>query len=289
MQKYAIAKQTWQGLRQYKYNDSAHTDAALPDIRITLAFDGKETVSQVPIGPFFGSGLAKSMTRSLMHSVDPFVSNGAWSTFFPMPFHKTVSVKLSSADGSHIDATIDAIIQPCRQSSSPWGHFSVQHRRADTTPGQLWPFLSSKGPGVAYGVTHTFRGSILQPANTLEFLEGDEQIWLNRTTPGGFNDSTVTMLGTGTEDFYESGWYFNDVNTSPSAVTVPFAMPLTGLTITEYAQAPLKCVGSCLSVYRLMMADSMAFGEDGMSFNIEHGPDGNNVAANYETCAFYYS
>lgn len=220
------------------------------------------------------------------------IPNGVWTTYFPMPFQKSMTVKLTSGDGKPVDASIDTIVQPCKDlapSSQKWGYFSTQHRREETKPGQLWPFLSSKGPGVAYGVTHTFRGSILQPANTLEFLEGDEQVWLNRTTPGGFNDTTVTMLGTGTEDFYESGWYFQDVNAPGAPVTVPYAMPMTGLTNTAYANKGLGCTGSCLSVYRLMVADSQAFPEAGISFNIEHGPDRNNIQAEYETNAFYYA
>jgi len=47
-------------------------------------------------------------------------------------------------------------------------------------------------------------------------------------------------------------------------------------------------VGSCLGAHRLMVADSMAFGE-GIAFGIEHGPDGNDVQAEYETCTFYYA
>ena len=85
-----------------------------------------------------------------------------------------------------------------------WGYFSTQHRRAETTYGELWPFLSIPGSGVAYGVTHAIRGSILPPNNTLWFLEGDFRTWYNRTTPGPFK--TAALQGTGTEDFYESGW-----------------------------------------------------------------------------------
>ncbi|UNI22375.1 hypothetical protein JDV02_008270 [Purpureocillium takamizusanense] len=290
---YKIENQTWEGLRQYKYNDDEHTEAATPDIRLSLTFDSNETVSQVPLGAFFGASLAKGLTRSLLLSVDSLAPNGAWTSYFSMPFSRSATLTLTSGDGSPLNATVDAVVQPCsgggpEPAASEWGRFSVQHRRGPTTPGELWPILYTPGRGVAYGLTHTFRGSILQPANTLEFLEGDEQVWLNRSTPGGFNDTSGTLRGTGTEDFYESGWYFQDANAPGQPVTVAYAMPLTGLTTAAYAAERMGCVGSCLGAHRLMVADSQAFG-DGIAFAIEHGPDGNNVQAEYETCAFYYA
>lgn len=225
-----------------------------------------------------------------MASVDSLIANGAWISYFPMPFSKSATISLVNSDGSPVKATVEAVIQPCDERNTPtthpWGYFRTQYRRGNTTPGQLWPILSAHGPGVAYGVTHTIRGNTTSPSNTLEFLEGDEQVWLNRTTPGNIDDSTATMLGTGTEDFYESGWYFQDFNAPGAPVVVPYAMPLTGLVSSAYSVLGVR--GSSLSVYRLMIADSMSFGEAGISFNIEHGPDGNNVAADYETCAYYY-
>lgn len=292
IQNYQITGQTWQGVRQYTYNDAGHATTSIPNITVSLSFDGKDTVSNVPLGALFGTAMTKSNVRSLMMSVDSLIDNGAWTSYFPMPFSKSATLTLNNGDSSPLNATIDAVVQPCSgsvPSDSDWGYFSTQYTNGPTTPGELWPILSATGPGVAYGLTHTFRGAIVLPANTLEFLEGDEQVWLNRTTPGNsINDTDVTMLGTGTEDFYESGWYFQDLQDN-GQTAVPYAMPLTGLTTSVYVNTGLSCVGSCLSALRLMLADSQAFGAAGISFNIEHGPVGNNIQADYETCAFYYA
>jgi hypothetical protein len=63
-------------------------------------------------------------------------------------------------------------------------------------------------------------------------------------------------------------------------------MPLIGLTGSELEL--LDCVGECLSPLRLFMPESLAF-TDGISMNIEHGPEHNNINADYETTAFYYA
>lgn len=77
--------------------------------------------------------------------------------------------------------------------------------------------------------------------------------------PGPFRDPAA--LGTGTEDFYKSGWYFDDAEIPPYGVTaVPYSMSLTGLTGSELQV--LECIGECLSPYRLMISDSLAF-DDG--------------------------
>ncbi|KAF2095799.1 hypothetical protein NA57DRAFT_78579 [Rhizodiscina lignyota] len=291
---YQIAGQTWQGLRQwYHYSGDRASQAqqsidALDSIYIEMEFDGKQTVSQ-PIGSFFGVALGKSDVRSLLLSVDTFMENGAFTCWFPMPFSKSTKISLSRS-GKPVSANIsvnwheDQKFQS-NHCSKEWGYFSTQHRRSETTTGQLWSFLSKSGSGVAYGVTHAIRGFILPPNNTLEFLEGDFQTWYNRTSPGPFKDAAA--LGTGTEDFYESGWYFADAEVPPYGVTaVPYGMPLTGLTQSEFEV--LDCVGECLSPLRLLIPDSLAF-DDGVSMNIEHGPVGDNINAEYETTAFYYA
>ena len=70
---------------------------------------------------------------------------------------------------------------------------------------------------------------------------------------------------------------------------MPYDMPLVGVAGHLRQQPSLGCVGECLDVHRLMVADSSAFGAPGISFNIEHGDFGNNIRADYETCAFYYA
>jgi hypothetical protein len=208
---YQITGETWQGLRQFytyggeRKNRAQESVDMLSDIYLVLEFDGHQTVNQ-PIGSFFGASLGKNDVRTLLISVDSLGINGAFKSWFPMPFSNSFKLSLKQSPGNvGGTVTVSWHKDPIFKETDNWGYFSTQYRQAETKKGQLWPFLSKGGAGVAYGVTHAIRGSILPPNNTLEFLEGDFQTWYNRTTPGKFKQAA--LLGTGTEDFYESGWY----------------------------------------------------------------------------------
>ena len=284
---YQITGQTWSGVRHYHYGGDRGRKAEqsldlISNLHLKISFDEQETVD-APIGSFFGSGLGKFDVRSLMLSIDTFIENGAFSSWWPMPFEKSMTVELVNQGKIPVHGSVGLVWGHWADGQpTPWGYFSTQYHRAETVTGQLWNFLSAKGQGVVYGVTHAFRGSIQPPANTLEFLEGDLKVWTNQGSAAGSFEN-ATMLGTGTEDYYESGWYFTDAQYGSNGV--PFAMPLTGMTAHESHE--LDCAGQCLSAYRQMLPDSMTF-DNGISYNIEHGPIHNNINANYETTAFYY-
>lgn len=81
--------------------------------------------------------------------------------------------------------------------------------------------------------------------------------------------------------------YFADGEVKPYGVnSVPYSMPLGSLTGSEFEV--LDCVGQCVSPLRLMVPESLAY-DNGISMNIEHGPEHNNINADYETTAFYYA
>ncbi|CEJ81608.1 hypothetical protein VHEMI01728 [[Torrubiella] hemipterigena] len=278
----------WSGRRKYAYDDVNHTTDSIPDLRLTLTFDGKETVSNVPLGQFFASGLAKGDVKSLLLNVDTMISNGAWTSYFPMPFAKSASITLKSGDGSSIAASVDATIQSCsddgKQSKQPstgeWGYFHTQYRRGQTVEGESWRILKTPGPGIACGVSQTVRSL----DNSLDFLTGAEQIWVNMTTP--ITISQADIAGTGTDHFYGGGFNFVDGFADGRPQLTAFATSHSGLSTSVVDQFGNQ--GTSVSMHRLMIADSISFPENGIAFHIEHG-DGNRAVAEYETCAYYYA
>jgi hypothetical protein len=97
---YEVTGQTWQGLRQwYIYSGEREENMqksidSLDGIYLTLEFDGHQTMSQ-PLGSFFGVALGKFGVRNLFLSVDNLVADGAFTSWFPMPFSRSFKLLLS--------------------------------------------------------------------------------------------------------------------------------------------------------------------------------------------------
>jgi len=154
-------------------------------------------------------------------------------------------------------------------TSGSLGYFHATHSPlAHTVDGQDWTFLETTGQGVFYGVTHTMRGDI-PSGNRRNYLEGDERVYVDGAR-------SPTMHGTGTEDFYESGWYFRDGTT--------YTMPLAGN--PGYELDADGCRYDCTGAYRLMLGEAVSFSSS-LRFDIEHGPV-NDAPANYSSTAYWY-
>jgi hypothetical protein len=93
-------------------------------------------------------------------------------------------------------------------------------------------------------------------------------------------ETRPSFHGTGTEDFYEGGWYFTS-----GFRTKPFTLPLNGFPSVLERSSGCE-VKDCRSVYRLMLADAVPFRRS-LRFGIEHGPT-NDVDAVYSSTAFWY-
>jgi len=281
---YTVDGQTWSGLRHFRYPAdparAAASEAVLEGLRLRLTFDGQTTVD-APVGEFFGSGLGKYAVRTLLHSIDT-TDNGAFAAWWPMPYATGAVAELVNTSGVPVaggslevttagDPTVAAGLR-----DGSLGYFHATQRRAGTVPGQDWNFLATSGRGVFHGVTTTMRGGIPPGQNQLSFLEGDERVY-----PDG--SASPSLHGTGSEDFYESGWYFQD-GRDGGVEGVPYAMPQAGLVSREDATDGCRYV--CLGAYRLMLGDGVPFGA-GIEFDIEHG-DQSAIPAEYSSTAYWY-
>ncbi|CAM00278.1 glycoside hydrolase family 172 protein [Saccharopolyspora erythraea] len=260
----------------------AASDAMLETTRVRITFDGRTTVD-APIGEFFGTGLGEHDVRTMMSSVDPGL-DGWYTAWWPMPFSRNATVEIVNTGGAVVRGATAEVVSAPMEIGTNTGYFHATHRRAPTTPGQDWTFVDAKGAGTFYGVTHTMRGlippgmrSAARPlsvenqaaANQRNYLEGDERFYVN-------GSSSPAWHGTGSEDYYEAGWYFRDGTT--------FSMPLAGNPSHELNAD--GCRYDCTGAYRLMVPDAVPFA-DGLLAGIEHGPL-NDEPGDYSSVAYWY-
>ncbi|WP_158888835.1 DUF2961 domain-containing protein [Amycolatopsis anabasis] len=243
------------------------TDAArLGDLRLRLNFDGKSTVDS-PVGEFFGGGLGETAVRSLMFAMD--TAPGGWySSWWPMPYRESATVELVNTGDAPINGIGSEVTWAAAEHPADFGYFTTQSRAGRTVPGQDWTIADLGGRGRLVGVSHTMRG-LIGGENTRAYLEGDERI---RTDSA----PSPQIYGTGTEDFYESGWYFNHGE---------FSNPFNGN--TRHRLHTADCAQECDATYRLLIGDQVAF-DSALTFGIEHGQQ-NDVDADYGSTAYLYT
>jgi len=271
---YTIAQQTNAGSRVAYYPPTAEeqaevlaSDDVLQGARLRITFDGQRTVD-APIGEFFGSGLQLSPVRALMYAMDP--ATQTLSSWWSMPYARNATVELyngsqhaiSSGDSS-ITSSADQQVTAELGPTGNLGYFRATSNHAPTTPGQGYVFLKAGEWGKFVGVTHTMVGP-----PTRGYLEGDERAYVD-------GSRTPQINGTGTEDFYQGGWYFNRDT---------FSDPTHGNPTHEAGTA--ACPTDCTGVYRQMITDAVPF-HSSLSFGIEHGPV-DDVQANYSSTAYWY-
>ncbi|WP_405160671.1 DUF2961 domain-containing protein [Nocardia sp. NBC_01499] len=245
-------------------------------VRLQIRFDGHDLVDS-PVGEFFGAGLGPVDVRSLMFASS--AQPGGWSSsWWPMPFARDAVVTLRNNTGNPIRGIdTEAVVVPDTKwgpalSSGEAGYFTTQSHAGPTTPGVDWPFATATGTGKFVGVSHSMSGRHVDSSMGKDavFMEGDEKVYVD-------GSSTPQLHGTGTEDFYEGGWFFD--------YGKRYTLPLTGQPTVHITDD--QCVDYCATAYRLMLADAVGY-RTGLRFGIEHGPI-NDEQADYGSTAFLYT
>ncbi|MBF8192535.1 DUF2961 domain-containing protein [Nonomuraea sp. K274] len=265
---YKIVAQTWQGERTFAFpmdqDEIAKvraTQEVLQGLRLRIRFDGERTVD-APVGEFFGSAHAMMPVKSLMYDMDP--KTRSMSSWWPMPYKSGATVELYNDSDRTIEGQA-SVTSARRPMTGNVGYFRTQSRAGGTTPGKSWTFLRATGQGKFVGVSHTMRGP-----TTRNYLEGDERVYVD-------GSRSPQIHGTGTEDFYQAGWYFNrETFNTPFHGNPSHLAPATG--------CPAQ--NDCTGAYRLMIGDAVPFGS-ALTFDIEHGWT-NDVEGVYSSTAYWY-
>lgn len=225
-------------------------------ISLKMYWDGEVNPSvDVPLGDFFGNGFDKVHYTALPMGV----SSGGFYSYLPMPFREGARIVAVNGTGRVVDAFyFNANAELGVSLPSPLTTFHAQwNRDPRTTSPAPHQILEAKGSGHLVGVSLNAEGY----SQGYWYLEGDERF---------FVDGEFRGQGTGTEDYFNGGWYFQDG---------PFAAPYHGVVLMDPELGRI-------AAYRWHLPDPVRF-QDSIRVELEHG-HGNVEVADYATVAYWY-
>ncbi len=231
-------------------------------LRTTVAriwFDGETTPSvEAPLGDLFGIGFHGGTHASLPLTAAP----PGFRCRFVMPFHASMRLEIENAsreaDASiRVDAALNGVAGPVDAFGGVT--FRARFRRELTRAGRPVRVLSARGSGHFVGLVLTAKGP-----RGITYLEGDEQIQVDGRSIDAYH-------GTGTEDYFNGGWYFRGG---------PFLRPLHGVTHLDGGRGEV-------CAYRFHVPDAIPFRES-IAFDLEHGGGNDEPGVEYGLVAYWY-
>jgi hypothetical protein len=255
----------------------------LKNLVLRAWWDGEASPSvEVPIGDFFGLGLAEYFVyQSALLAV---AAVKALNAYFQMPFSNGAKLTVTNEGKIKTDAlyfAVDYVTLPSLPTDL--GRFHAQYRQATPCKGvsndwtsngdpsangiknldgkDNYVFLEATGRGHFVGVTQ----SVLQNQDGW-FGEGDDMIFID-------GDTLPTINGTGTEDYYNGAWDFN---------SKPFAFQHNG---APYITGDER-LGGRYCLYRWHTESPITF-EKSIRVTIEHG-HGNHRSDDFYSTAYWY-
>ncbi|MFB9067242.1 DUF2961 domain-containing protein [Pseudofulvimonas gallinarii] len=237
-------------------------------LRLRMRFDEGSDIDH-PLTDWFGMGSEPTEApRSLLVGLD---DDGFAYLFWPMPFHSQASVRLLQA-GRGGEVTVDyAYVLDGRPAPEDAMHFGI--RVADQCIGtgrhqSDLSLLALGGRGRWLGLSTRQHNLLSDNAN---YLEGDERIHID-------GSAHPALHGTGNEDFYNAGFYFDH-----GGYGYPFAAPMTG------APWHQRVAGTPVAsrMYRLLLADAVPF-RSSLDVRLERGAYGDQAMCADATAWFYH-
>jgi len=269
---YEISGQTWEGTSTFTYPPRVPTgyDSRTVDIlaraRVHMYWDGEVLPSvDVPLGFFFGVGSSgEGRVEGLLMGTDPI--GHTFYNYFPMPYKAGARVDLVNHSVTEItgaQAELEYNSNAYEGLGVSAGYFAVAYNQVyPPTPGRDYVLLDvPSGQGHVVG---TIMNVSMYP--NLNILEGDERIFMDAC------EFDPEIHGTGTEDYFNGGWYFREGH---------FTLPVHGAPLKEPKGGTRR-----IAMYRLSIADVLPF-ERCFRFSMEHGGQ-DNVKAYLESAVFAY-
>ncbi|MDP6637001.1 MAG: DUF2961 domain-containing protein [Phycisphaerae bacterium] len=266
-----------------KLADTA-SDGQMDGLRLRVRYDGLSRAGvDVPVSHFFGAGHGRVAYQSMPLGASD--SNEFYS-YWPMPFRRGVSVELYNDSGDAISIDSAAVEYESGSVADDACYLHAEYNSVATTTDPSYQLLRTAGRGHYVGnllwLDRQNVGSGSRFAGR-SILEGDDIITVNVNSA-----SPVVLPGTGLEDAYNGGYYYNHVGVHPDEEAYPYSgvAPYHGLL---RANIPLKDNGGSAYAhtdqYRWLIPDPVPF-TDGIKVDIEQYAS--SYGASFGSVAFYY-
>jgi hypothetical protein len=252
------------------------------DVILRMYWDGKTYPSvEAPVGAFFGNGWGEAYNFvSAPLAVTPGWGK-SYVSYFAMPFANGARVEIENQSGRPIDAlyfNIDYEELPELPASTGRFHAWYNHQLTEALPDgeNEWGLLGKGGTNLDGKRNYVFadikgRGHLVgvnyyvNCPSAMWYGEGDEMVFID-------GDTTPTLNGTGTEDYFNTSW-------SPKEL---FSHPYFGYARVNNETGWLGRT----HVYRFHSADPIYF-EKSCRYTIEHG-DNDNLTLDLASVAYWY-
>jgi hypothetical protein len=260
---------------------------------VRMYWDGAPTPCvEAPIGDFFGIGHGVTKEYwSLPLSMSPRDGRG-FNCFFPMPFAKNARIEVTNEGERRLMLYFYVDYETYDSPLENAAYFHAQWRRENPTDGwgadarlfeddppyraEVFSTPNTTGEGNYTILEARGRGHYVgcnlhidcfRRGSDPWYGEGDDMIFID-------GDTSPTLHGTGTEDYFNTAW-------SPQT---EFCAPYHGLLLTEgTAEWPW---GGKHSMYRYHIEDPVHFRES-IRVTIEHG-HANHMSHDYSSTAYWY-
>ena len=200
-------------------------DAVLRDWMVSIRFDGSTNESvKVPLGDLAGTPWRRLRARSLYFGME----DDALFCAFPMPFGESAEIRVEPGMIALAPVAVRAWVEA--RDTSPIGEMGYFHanwlRTTLNDVGRPHPILRVRGRGKFVGCLL----SVVATDNSYWVLEADEFIRKDREkTPG--------WIGTGLEDYFNGGWYYQNVMNGPTH-GLPIKEPFRAVQYRVHAMDP---------------------------------------------------
>jgi len=247
---------------------------ALRDLVLRGYWDGEAAPSvEAPLGDFFGAPFGHYAPYA---AIPMSLTSGGFTCLLPMPFARAARLELANEGGRTVDPVFyEVTYQRLDNFDDPGLRFHAQWRReCPTREGEPYTVLEAHGSGHYVGC-HLFMQNrawwLRLPVSAMLFpgglgmgmLEGQARVWID-------GEAEPALVGTGTEDFFNAGWYFANGRAGG---------PFHGCT-------ERSVVSGRVAAYRFEIGAPMAFRRS-LRLTFDHGWE-NQVEADYASTAYWY-